>query len=171
MKSSTFVLAIFVCIWNCLPANAADFDGSKPFTCSPTRVVVCEHDGNIEKDTAEDVNLPKAIVIDVAKKILQAKSSSGETRETAIEKVRHENGTLILEGVQLGKAWHAVINEQTGKTTITGATDDTAFVVFAACTLNSTPASEGKSPEPATGKRSLVTTGHSSPGGSTAVGN
>ena len=168
MKSSAFFVAIFACVWNSLPANAADFDGSKPFTCSPTRVVVCEPDGNIEKDTAEDVNLPKAIVIDVAKKILQAKSSSGEMRETAIEKVRHENGTLILEGVQLGKAWHAVINEQTGKTTITGATEDTAFVVFAACTLNPTPASEGKSPEPATGKKSLATTGNSS-SGATAV--
>jgi len=117
-------------------APAGDFDGTKPFICSVVQVIVCPRDGEIEKDTAENVNLPQFFFINVEKRTVSAKGSKGEKRETAIENVRHENGTLILEGVQLGKAWHAVINEQTGKTTLTGATDDTAFVVFAACTQN-----------------------------------
>jgi hypothetical protein len=40
----------------------------------------------------------------------------------------------MLQGVQRGKAWSAVINEETAKTTITGADDETGFIVFAACT-------------------------------------
>ncbi len=136
MKTLILFLATLVALLKSDPARAADFDGSKPFICSVIRVVVCPREGEIEKETAEGVNLSQFLFVDVQKKIVTGKAPSGETRQTTIESVRHENGTLILEGVQLGKAWHAVINEQTGKTTLTGATDEVAFVVFAACTLN-----------------------------------
>jgi hypothetical protein len=135
MKTSMLVAAMLALLVNCTPACAADFDGTKPIICSVIQVVVCSRDGGIEKETAEGVNLPQFFFIDIQKKTVSAKGPSGDSRQSTIETVRHENGMLILEGVQLGKAWHAVINEQTGKTTLTGTTDETAFVVFAACTL------------------------------------
>ena len=136
MKTSILFLATLVALLKSEPARAADFDGSKPFICSVIRVVVCPREGEVEKETAESVNLAQFLFVDVQKKIVTGKGPSGDTRQTTIENIRHDNGTMILEGVQLGKAWHAVINEQTGKTTLTGATEDVAFVVFAACTLN-----------------------------------
>jgi hypothetical protein len=130
---SVNALILSLGLWqlNRTPARAADFDGAKPFVVTVKQVEVCDRTGELEKNTAEDVNLPKSFSIDVGKKLVTSKEESGETRTTPIETVRHENGTLILAGVQLGKAWHAVVNEQTGKTTITCTTEDTAFVVFA----------------------------------------
>jgi len=145
MKFSAMILPIFACLLN-NAVRAADFDVAKPFTCSLIQVVVCDRTGTIEKDTAEQVNLPQFIFFDVEKKMVTAKGASGDTRKTDIETVSHDHGTLILGGVQLGKAWHAVINEQTGKATITGATDDTAFILFAACTLNQAVSKEELAP-------------------------
>src|SRR5207244_3838674 len=110
------ITAACACFLNSTALAAGDFDGTKPFICSLIQVVVCERSGGIEKNTAEEVNLPQFFFIDVAKRMVTAKGPAGDTRESKIESVRHENGTLILEGVQLGKAWHAVVNEQTGKT-------------------------------------------------------
>lgn len=143
MRTFTLILAAGICLSNHSPAHAADFDGTKPFLCSLIQVVTCDRSSGVEKDTAADVNLPQFFSIDVGKKLVTATGHSGEKRETAIETVRHENGTLIIEGIQLGKPWDAVINEETGKATITCATESTAFVVFAACTLNQ-PASVTK---------------------------
>ena len=139
MKASTIGIAILATVLNNTTARAADFDGTKPIICSVTQVVVCPRTGEIEKETAEGVNLPQFFFIDVQNKIVTAKGPSGDVRNTKIEAARHESGSLILEGVQLGKAWNAVINEQNGKATITGSTPDTAFVVFAACTVSPAP--------------------------------
>jgi hypothetical protein len=135
MRTSALILAICVCLLNRVTARAADFDGTKPFVCSLIHVVVCDRTGEVEKETAEGINLPQFFSIEVGKKMVTAKTSPDEGRQSPIDTVRHENGTLILEGVQLGKPWHAVINEETGKATITSTTESTAFVVFAACTL------------------------------------
>ena len=114
---------------------AADFDGSKPLICAVIKTVSCPRNEDIETGTAEDIDLPQFFYIDFEKKVVTGKTSGGEMRETKIENLKHEDGKLILQGVQLGKAWSAVINEETGKTTITGANDEAGFVIFAACTL------------------------------------
>src|ERR1043166_9424125 len=134
MKISILLIALSAWSVSNASVRAGEFDGRKPFICSLTQVFVCERNGEIEKDTAEQVNLPQYFFIDVEKRVVKAKGPSGDARESAIEAVWHEDGALILEGVQLGKAWHAVINEETGKATLTGATADRAFVIFAACT-------------------------------------
>ena len=113
---------------------AGDFDGSKPLICSVIQTVACPRDDEPSKGTADDLNLPQFFFIDFEKKLVTAKSPEGELRETKIESLRHEDGKLILQGVQNGKAWSAVISEQTGKTILVGASDESGFVVFAACT-------------------------------------
>ena len=115
-------------------ARAGDFDGSKPLICAVIQTIACPRNEDIEVGTAEDVDLPQFFFIDFEKRLVTGKMSGGEVRETKIESLKHEDGMLILQGVQRGKAWSAVINEETGKTTITGANDVAGFVVFAACT-------------------------------------
>ena len=46
---------------------------------------------------------------------------------------RMMDGTIILQGIEL-RGWSAVINEQTGKMTVTVSGDDEAFVLFGVCT-------------------------------------
>lgn len=113
---------------------AGDFDGSKPLICAVIQTVSCPRGEDIETGAAEDIDLPQFLFIDFEKKIVTGKSSEGELRETTIERIKHEDGKLILQGVQRGKAWSAVINEETGKTTIMGGNDEMGVIVFAACT-------------------------------------
>ena len=136
MKPSFIIMSAATALISIASLRGADFDGSRPIICAVNQVVVCPRTGEVEKETPEAVNLPQFFFIDVPKKLVTSKGPSGDVRQTTIEVVKHESGTLILSGVQLGKAWNAVINETSGKTTITGATADTAFVVFAACMVN-----------------------------------
>jgi hypothetical protein len=113
---------------------AGDFDGSKPLICSVIQTVSCPRNEDVEIGTAEDIDLPQFFFIDFEKKLVTGRSPGGELRETKIESIKHDDGKLFLQGVQRGKAWSAVIDEETGKTTIIGANDEMGVVVFAACT-------------------------------------
>lgn len=44
------------------------------------------------------------------------------------------NGTLILQGIQDGKAWSMVISESDGMATISVSENEAGFVLFGACT-------------------------------------
>ena len=114
---------------------AGDFDGSKPLICAVIKTVSCPRNEDVETGTAEDIDLPQFFFIDFEKKMVTGKAPDGEVRETKIENLKREGGKLFLQGVQRGRAWSAVINEETGKTTIIGTDDEGGFVVFAACTL------------------------------------
>ena len=115
-------------------AWAGDFDGSKPLICSVIQTISCPRNEEIGIGDAENIDLPQFFFIDFEKKLVTGKAPSGEMRETKIDSIRHEDGKLFLQGVQRGKAWSAVINEETGKTTIAIATDDLGVIVVAACT-------------------------------------
>jgi len=130
----TIIIITGVSLFCSARVGAADFDGSKPLICSVIQTVACPRGEEVSKGTAEDIDLPQFFFIDFEKKLVTGKTSEGEVRETKIESIKHEDGKLILQGVQRGKAWSAVINEETGKTTIIGANDEGGFVVFAACT-------------------------------------
>jgi len=134
MKTLPMMLIAAISLLCSAPVRAGDFDGSKPLICSVIRTVACPRDDEISKGTAEDVDLPQFLFIDFEKKLVTGKTAEGDVRETKIESIRHEGGQLILQGVQRGRAWSAVINEETGKATIIGASDEAGFVVFAACT-------------------------------------
>jgi hypothetical protein len=134
MKTLPLIIIAGFSLLCCLQTWAGDFDGSKPLICSVIQTVACTRDGEVDKGTAEDVDLPQFFFIDFEKKVVTGKTAEGEVRETKIESIKHEDGKLMIQGVQRGRAWSAVINETTGKTTIIGATDEAGFVVFAACT-------------------------------------
>ncbi|HUK81300.1 MAG TPA: hypothetical protein VLZ12_01575 [Verrucomicrobiae bacterium] len=134
MKKLPVIIIAGICLLCSGRVWAGDFDGSKPLICSVIQTVACPRDDEISKGTAEDVNLPQFFFIDFDKKLVTGKTAEGEVRETKIESIKHEDGKLILQGVQRGKAWSAVISEQTGRTTLVGANEEAGFVIFAACT-------------------------------------
>ena len=113
--------------------QAGDFDGSKPLICAVLHAVACPQNEAVEVGDAESVNLPQFFHIDFEKKLITGKGTDGEVRQTKIEKMTHEDGKLILQGVQKGKAWSAVIDEATGKTVLVGADNGIGIVVFGAC--------------------------------------
>jgi hypothetical protein len=108
----------------------AGFDGSKPFLCAITEAIECDDDGNCVGGSADDVNMPAFIRVDVAGKNLS--EHNGE-RTTAIQSHTRANGQLLLQGVQ-ERVWNVSISEESGLFTATAAEHGTGFVFFGACT-------------------------------------
>jgi hypothetical protein len=113
---------------------AGDFEGSKPLICAVIRTIECAPDGNCKKGTAEHIDIPQFLMIDFEKKTISSTPEAGPVRITKIRNMVREEGNLILQGVQKGKAWNMIINEVTGKVTLSASDDQVGFVVFGACT-------------------------------------
>jgi hypothetical protein len=112
-------------------AAAAKYDGSTPLLCVPIIINECGPDGTCRHVTADSVNLPQFVKVDVK----SHKMHSEETgRASTVGSVEHANGDMILHGGQDGRGWTMTISEETGKMLATITADGAGFVVFGACT-------------------------------------
>jgi hypothetical protein len=112
---------------------AAPADGSTPLLCAVITVTECMPTGECQRETAESVNIPQFIRVDVAQKTLHAADDTNRT--TAIKSREHLDGRLILQGGEGGRGWSMVIAEATGKMSATVVEDEVGFVIFGACTV------------------------------------
>jgi hypothetical protein len=113
------------------PAAAA-FDGSVPLMCAATEIMECDATGECHRRTPENVNLPRFIKLDFAKKTM---SGAGADQRTApIAHFERSNGRIIMHGGQEGRAWSLVIDGGTGNMSAGVVDHDYAFLVFGACT-------------------------------------
>jgi len=115
-------------------ANAKGFDGSQPLICAPMEAHDCGPGSNCIKGTAASIDAPQFIRLDFEQKLARSTRANGEERTAKIEKVTREEGTLILQGVQLGLGWNMVITQESGAMVLTAAGEQVAFVIFGACT-------------------------------------
>ena len=123
-------------------AVAEPFDGGKTMLCANQYAHECAAGSDCATVTVASVNLPDFFLVDTAKKLISATPESGSASTTAIERVEHLDGKLMLQGaddgikdVRDGAGWTMSINEATGKMVMTTAGDGFAVVVFGACTL------------------------------------
>lgn len=123
-------------------ALAAPFDGGKTMLCANQYASACNAGSDCATVTIASVNLPDFFLVDTAKKLISATPESGSTSTTAIERVEHLDGKLMLQGaddgikdVRDGAGWTMSINEASGKMVMSTASDSFAVVVFGACTL------------------------------------
>lgn len=123
-------------------AMAEPFDGGKIMLCASQYASECNVGSDCATVTVASVNLPDFFLVDTGKKRISATPESGSQASTAIERVEHLDGKLILQGaddgikdVRDGAGWTMSINEATGKMVMTTAGDGFAVVVFGACTL------------------------------------
>jgi hypothetical protein len=114
------------------PLLAAKYDGSVPLLCVPIEIIECVAAGECLNSTAEDVNLPQFIKVDVKTKMLSAAEEGGKKAE--IKHLEHTNGRMIMHGGQEGRGWTLVISEETGKMSATISEDEAGFIIFGACT-------------------------------------
>ena len=116
-----------------LIAASAGFDESVPLLCVPIEITECETGGKCYHGTAEDVNLPHFIKVNLKEKMLTGVGKAAD-RTTPISFMQRDNGTVVLHGGQNGRAWTAVISEATGKLSASISEEGTAFLIFGACT-------------------------------------
>jgi hypothetical protein len=127
------LIASLGAVANPAAAAGAKFDGSTPLLCVPIEITECDEGGKCYLGTAEEVNLPQFIRIDLKEKLLRGVGEAAD-RTTPIDFLERENGRMVLHGGQKGRGWTAVISEETGKLSATISDEGTAFIIFGACT-------------------------------------
>jgi hypothetical protein len=122
------------------PSVAGDFDGSKPLVCTVITVNECLEGEGCMAVAPEDVNLPRYLWVDVAKKTIQDKKA-GDGRKSSIESVKRVEGKLILQGAEEGRpdvrdgfGWTVAIMEESGQMVLSASGDMVAISAFGSCT-------------------------------------
>jgi hypothetical protein len=122
---------------------ADDLTGANRFLCAAVQATRCTDGGDCTIDVPWNLNVPQFIEIDLDAKRLSTTMASGENRATAIEHLSRRDGTIVLQGFEMGRAFSFVITEQTGRVTVAVATEGRAVAVFGACTPLAAPTATG----------------------------
>lgn len=115
-------------------ALADDLGGADRILCSTTQATACGVAAECATLPPAELNIPQFVVVNVAGKEITTTAASGENRRTAVQAVRREEGQIILQGYESGRAFSLVIQEATGRASFASAADARGVVVFAACT-------------------------------------
>jgi len=140
MKSFSQSVLLAVGLLTAGQIMATDFDGSKTLTCANQLVNECLPAQRCRMIAPQNVNLPVFFNVDTGNKVLTGKHDGGIEASTPIERLEHLDGKLILqgadngiEGVPDGIGWTMVIEESTGKMSMTASGDGFVLVAFGAC--------------------------------------
>jgi hypothetical protein len=117
-----------------MPLLADDIRGATRLLCTSVQATVCSMDGDCEIGAPWNWNVPQFIEVDLRGKKLSTTKASGENRSTTIANLQREDGLLFLQGIEQGRAFSFVIQEDTGFASIAVARKDITVSVFGACT-------------------------------------
>jgi hypothetical protein len=124
---------------------ADDLSGTDTFLCTAVQATLCIEDGDCAADLPRNVNIPQFIEVDLEAKRIATTEASGLNRETTIEHLLRNGGTIVFHGYEMGRAFSWVIDERSGRVTAAVATDGIAVAVFGACTpVHDADGKEGK---------------------------
>ena len=115
-------------------ARADDLTGADQLLCTAVQATGCHDDGDCTQDLPWNLNVPQFIQVDLKAKRLSTTKASGENRTTPIEFLKRENGLIVMQGFERGRAFSFVIGEQSGMASVAVAAEGRAVVVFGACT-------------------------------------
>ena len=136
MKGSIFSIVLGALVSLSFQTMAGDVAGAKKLICAPVTAIECGMEGNCDNGTVESIGFPQFIWIDLDQRLVLGEAPDGKKRTSKIMNVVDSEGSIILQGAQLGRGWSAVINKGTGKFVVTVSAADFAFVVFGSCTGN-----------------------------------
>ena len=123
-----------------LAAAADEYDGSKPFICATIDVMECVPMEGCQRVSAESVEAPRFVKVDVGNGTLSARFAGSE-RSSRIERRETVDNKLMLQGVEDGSeterdgvGWTLSVAEDMGDMVLTGSGESVGFVIFGACT-------------------------------------
>ena len=113
---------------------ADDITGAERLLCASVQATVCFEDGECATDVPQNLNIPDFIEVDLEARRLSTTVASGLNQSTPIAHLSREDGSIVLQGFEMGRAFSWVINEQTGRVSVAVAAGDRTVAVFGACT-------------------------------------
>lgn len=115
-------------------AHAENLKGVEEMICAATQVMICIEDDTCYSATTEQLNMPEFVVIDTDKKTISTTKASELNRSTAFSSASIVDGQIFLQGIEGGRAFSFVIDEDTGRLTVSVARDGFSVSVFGVCT-------------------------------------
>lgn len=115
-------------------ARADDLKGVDQLLCSTGQLAACFDDGECEHAAPWALKVPAFIQVDLVKKQLSTTPASGENRVSPIRNLERADGRIVLQGVEGGRAFSFMIDEESGALTAAVARDGVGVVVFGNCT-------------------------------------
>jgi hypothetical protein len=141
MNSNILNVFILASVPLSLPVAAASFDGSAPMLCASTDIMECTPGNGCSRVTADSIDAPQFMRIDVAEKTISSETAGGGSQSSSIERSETVDGKLMLqgaedgvEGVRDGLGWTVAISRDSGRMVLTASGDEVGFVIFGACT-------------------------------------
>jgi hypothetical protein len=110
---------------------APPYDGTKPMQCAIQTVMVCSDPSVCVRGTAQTVNLPEVLNVDVGKKLI---SGAATGRTIKIAWVNRQAGRLLVGGSELGGGWTMAVAEDTGAMSSAVIVRTGGFILFGNCT-------------------------------------
>ena len=126
--------AVAVTLFVSTPVSAEELDGSKDIVCAVLHVVACIKDGECLEGQAKTFDLPVLMIVDAENSVLRGTYESGHKAVSPIKNKELMSEQLVLQGVENGRGWTAVINTKTGNMNGSGVGDDVSFLVHGTCT-------------------------------------
>lgn len=114
--------------------GADDLTGQDRILCTAVEVTRCMESGTCTSELPWNLNIPQFIEIDLKAKTFSTTKASGENRATAIRNLLREEGLLVLQGFEAGRAFSFVIHEESGMASVAVARDGLTVSIFGACT-------------------------------------
>jgi hypothetical protein len=130
-------------------ARADDLTGKNRFLCASVEATECLDGGACATDLPWNFNIPDFIEVDLDAMLLSTTEESGQNRTTPIGHLSREDGSIFLQGAEMGRGFTFVIAEPTGEVTVAIAFPGGAVIVFGVCTtMDHDSASERKESTP-----------------------
>jgi hypothetical protein len=113
-------------------ARAEGLEATKALRCALAEVSECDASATCNDVTFEQIELPDAVRVNFADKLL---ASTESDRSSPIQNVETFENVLVLQGSQNGRGWTMVIERATGRLAATIADVDGSFVISGGCAV------------------------------------
>jgi hypothetical protein len=115
-------------------AFADNVAGSDSLLCYGLSAARCETGVACESVEPWKLNIPDFVKLDLRGKRIQTTAASNEQRETPLQTVQRNNGTILIQGSQGERAFSWLISETSGEGTLSVAAEGQGVTVFTVCT-------------------------------------
>ena len=117
-----------------VPALADNLEGVDKMICAAGQVQICIENDMCYPANAVELDVPDFVIIDLKKKVISTTKASNQNRSTPLKYIERADGLVYLQGIEGGRAFSFMIDEATGRMTVSVARDGVAVSVFGACT-------------------------------------
>ncbi len=131
---SELIVGAMLAMFTAMPVAADDLTGVDRFLCAPGEVTVCAIDGECTSGPPWEFNVPDFIEVDLGAGLLKTTEASEENRQTPITRIIREDGLIVFQGLEMGRAFSFNIEEASGTMTGVAARNGLFIGAFGVCT-------------------------------------